>query len=73
MFHISLLKKGICDDVQNDKLLKEKSGHFPWRQKKEIYFCYNTFVSYICWQGGFFFQEYIEIELKTFFVIFEGR
>ena len=42
-------------------------------KKKEIYFCYNTFVSYICWQGGFFFQEYIEIELKTFFVIFEGR
>ena len=34
------------------------------------YFSYNTFVSYICCQG-IFFQEYIEIEFKTFSIMFE--
>ena len=25
--------------------------------KKEIYFSYKTFVSYICWKGDFFFKN----------------
>ena len=36
--------------------------------KIEIYFAYNTFVSYVCSQR-IFFQEYIKMKLKIFFVI----
>ena len=38
---------------------------------KQIHFCFDTFASYICRQGDFF-QEYIELKLKTFFIKFEG-
>ena len=44
-----------------------------WRffiMPEKNYFSYNTFVSYICCQG-IFFQEYIEIEFKTFSIMFE--
>ena len=39
-------------------------------KKIEIYFSNNTFVSYICWQR-YFFPVYTELELKTFFIIFD--
>ena len=40
-------------------------------KKIDINFPYNTIVANICQQGTFF-QEYIEIELKIYFIIFEG-
>ena len=67
-----LYQKGICNHIENDKLLKEKYGHFSRRQKIEIYFPYNTFVSYILNKEISFFQEYIEMELKIFFITSEG-
>ena len=47
MFPISLLKS-ICDHINNEKVFKEKYGHFSWRQKIENYFPYNSFAPYIC-------------------------
>ena len=40
-------------------------------KKQRFFFLRNTFVCYICWQGDFF-QEYTTMELKAFFIIFEG-
>ena len=40
-------------------------------KKMEIYFLYNSFVSYICYQGNFF-QEHVDMELKILFVTSEG-
>ena len=31
-------KKGICDHIENDKLLKEKSGQFSYRQENRDLF-----------------------------------
>ena len=44
---------------------------FITSKKIDINFPYNTFVANICQQRTFF-QEYIEIELKIYFIIFEG-
>ena len=48
----------MSNEYSNDQLLQEKFGHFSWLQKIENYFSYNTFVSYFCWQGGFFKRIY---------------
>ena len=40
-------------------------------KKIDVNFSYNTLVANICQQGTFF-QEYIEIELKIYFIILEG-
>ena len=37
-----------CDHIENKKLPKEKFSHFSSRQKIEIYFPHNTFVSHRC-------------------------
>ena len=47
----------ICCHIENDKLLKEKFGQH----------LFLTFVN-----KEIFFQEYVEMELKIFFIIFEG-
>ena len=46
---------------------KENLGIFHNVKKIEIYFPRNTFVN-----KEFFFQEYLEMELKIFLIIFEG-
>ena len=53
------------------KLLNEKFGHFSRRQKIEIYFPNDIFISYISYRGNVF-QENIEMRLKKVFIIFEG-
>ena len=40
-------------------------------KKKDIYFPYNTFVSYI-FNKETFFQGHIEMVLKIIFITFEG-
>ena len=42
-------------------------------KKKKFIFVITHLCLIFVGKEGFFFQEYIEIELKTFFVIFEGR
>ena len=45
MFPISLLKR-VGDHIENYKFLTEKSGHFSWCQKIEIYLFFIIFEEF---------------------------
>ena len=55
--HISLLKRNLWS-CSKWPISEGKIWTFFMASKKEIYFSYKAFVSYICWQGYFFSRIY---------------
>ena len=70
MFPISVRKRNLWS-FWKWLTSEEKIWGYFMTSRKEIYFSYNKFLSYICWQGDFF-HKYIEMGLKILFIIFEG-
>ena len=69
MFPIALLKRSLWS-YWKWQTFEGKIWPFFMTCKNRDLFFHNTFASYVCWEENFF-QEYIELELKTFFIIFE--
>ena len=65
MFTISLLKMNLWS------YWKWKIWPFSWLLKIDIYFPKSTLIPHICYYG-IFFWEYIEVELKMYFIILQG-
>ena len=58
-------------EYYHDNFPISQLANFHDVKKIDTNFPYNTFVANISQQGTFF-QEYIEIELKIYFKMFEG-
>ena len=55
-----------CEHIENEKSLKEIFGHSSWRSKNRDIF----FFIYVL--RSIFFQGCMDMELKIFFITFEG-
>ena len=66
MFPISLLKWNLWSHWKWQTFEGKVWQFFMTSENRDL-FSWNTFVSYICLQGNFF-QEYIAMELKLFFI-----
>ena len=70
ILHIEALRK-IPKGILSWQFSISQLANFHDVKKIDTHFRYNTFVANISQQGTFF-QEYIEIELKIYFIMFEG-